>query len=66
MSVIGHETEGRSTELEDLPEFELAYLFDDEENPKRVTIFQPGTGDNAASRWISIDSEHAVPIEEVQ
>ena len=66
MSSIGHETGGRGTAIENLPEFELSFIFDDDDEPKRVTIFQPGTEEVAACRWISIDSDHAIPIEKIR
>jgi hypothetical protein len=65
MSATGHTTDAVSS-LDDLPEFELSYHFDDETEPETVTIFQPGTDEQAATRWITIDYKFSVPIDAVQ
>ncbi|MFB6113977.1 MAG: hypothetical protein ABEJ58_07740 [Halodesulfurarchaeum sp.] len=49
----------------DLPEFELDFHID-EEDPKTVTVFDPSAEETSAARWITIDSEHAVPLETIR
>ena len=49
--------------LENLPTFELACLFDDEEDPKTVTVFCDG--EHVTTSWITVDRTHAVPLEEI-
>lgn len=66
MSATGHSSEESVTRLQDLPEFELSFHFDDETNPETVTIFQPGTDENAAARWITIDAKFSVPIDAIR
>jgi len=65
MSATGHTTDAVSS-LDDLPEFELSYHFDDETEPETVTIFQPGTDEQAATRWITIDYKFSVPIDAIR
>lgn len=66
MSAIGQTDDAAGTELDELPQFELSFLFDDQDAPTEVTIFHPGADERAASRWITIDSRHAVPLDEIQ
>ncbi|WP_144426085.1 hypothetical protein [Halanaeroarchaeum sulfurireducens] len=66
MSAIGQIDDLDSAELDELPEFELCYLFDDQEDPTEVTIFRSGVDERNATRWLTIDSDHAVSIEEIQ
>lgn len=65
MSATGH-TSDAVVSLDDLPEFELSYHVDDEENPQTITIFRPGTSEAAATQWITIDSRFAVPIDAIR
>lgn len=49
--------------LEELPEFDLRYLFDDGEDPSQVTVFSP---EDLQTTWMTVDSDAAVPLEEVR
>lgn len=51
--------------LQRLPRYELEFLFDQEETPNEVTVFVDDVGELATS-WLTIDVEHAVPLEEVR
>lgn len=52
--------------LAELPEFDLAYLYDDEDDPTEVTVFPARFGDDLATHWITIDRRHAVPLDRVR
>lgn len=47
-----------------LPSFELEYGLDDPEAPTAVTVFAPDAAD-VSTAWLSIDADHAVPLEDV-
>lgn len=49
----------------DPPEFELAYLVDDEVDPTELTVFSPDD-DDITTHWITIDFDAAIPIEAVR
>ena len=66
MSAIEHTPSTDGATLEELPAFELTYLYDDDDNPTEVTVFLAGTDDGLATQWLTIDREHAVPLESVQ
>ena len=66
MSATGHTSDATIGRLEDLPEFELSFHFDDETDPQTVTIFRPGTDETAAAEWITIDSRFAVSIDAIR
>ncbi len=48
------------------PEFELAYLYDDDDEPSEVTVFPARFDDDLATNWITIDVGHAVPLDHVR
>lgn len=48
------------------PEFELACLYDDEDDPTEVTVFPQRFEDDLATNWITIDVAHAVPLDRVR
>jgi hypothetical protein len=50
--------------LDSLPTFELAYLFDDEDDPETVTVFRDEEA-HVTTNWITVDRTHAVPLEDV-
>ena len=52
------------TGLDSLPVFDLWYRYDDPHRPREVTLFPPGT-DAPETRWITVDIDHAVPLEAV-
>ncbi len=66
MSATGHTSDGTVSSLNDLPEFDLSYHFDDEDDPQSVTIFKPGTDETAATQWLTIDATYTVPIDAVR
>ncbi|MFW5905225.1 MAG: DUF7511 domain-containing protein [archaeon] len=66
MSAIGQIDDTNSAELDELPEFELCFLFDDQEDPEQVTIFRPGVDERSATRWLTIDSDHAVSLDQIR
>lgn len=66
MSATGHTPDATVSSLHDLPEFDLSYHFDDESDPKAVTIFTPGTDEAAATQWITIDYKFSVPIDAIR
>lgn len=53
-------------DLAHLPEFDLAYLFDDEDDPAEVTVFPARFGDDLATNWITMDYRHVVPLDRVR
>ena len=55
-----------TTALEELPDFDLSYLYDDSEEPTEVTVFPGDCGDELATNWITVDAGHAVPLEDIR
>jgi hypothetical protein len=45
------------------PEFELSCAVDDGAEGE-VTVFPTAESDDVSTRWISVDLEHAVPLDE--
>ena len=66
MSATDHRPEPASGSLDALPEFELASRYDDEDEPTEVTIFPAGLGEDLATTWLTVDVEHAVPLDQVR
>ena len=66
MTVIGTIDDPDRAELDELPEFELSFLFDDQEDPTEVTIFHPGVDERCATRWLTVDDDVAIPLDEVR
>ncbi|MFB6094455.1 MAG: hypothetical protein ABEJ77_05905 [Halanaeroarchaeum sp.] len=66
MSALGHTDDDPGAELDELPEFELCFLFDDQESPDEVTVFEPGADERSATRWLTIDSDHAVSLADLR
>lgn len=60
-----HETRTVDGELCDLPKFEFGYGLDDRYHPSEVTIFDDSAGTAVLESWLTIDLDHAVPLEEV-
>lgn len=54
------------TGLEDLPEFDLTYQFDDATDPSEVTVFPDAETPDRTTAWITADAESAVSIEEIR
>lgn len=49
----------------DFPEFDLSCAVDDE-GTGEVTVFPADESDDVCTRWISVDLDHAVPLEETR
>jgi len=47
------------------PEFELSCAVDDE-GVGEVTVFPAAESEEVCTRWISVDLDHAVPLEETR
>jgi hypothetical protein len=65
MSAIEPSTQSQQTHLEELPQFDLEYLFDDDDDPTEVTVFSDDP-ESLSTQWITVDRQHAVPLEEVR
>lgn len=65
MSTTSPDPERRGV-LQDPPEFELTFQFDDPENPTEVTVFPDNVEDEPVTEWISIESGYALPVEETR
>ncbi|MFC6724566.1 hypothetical protein ACFQE1_09305 [Halobium palmae] len=48
------------------PSFELEYAFDDASEPTEVTLFSTSGEDDPVTNWLTVDVDHAVPLEEVR
>lgn len=66
MNATGHTSKGSRSQLQELPEFELGFHLDEDTDPGAVTIFRPGTDDEAAAQWITIDATYSVSIDAIQ
>lgn len=66
MSATGHTSDGKASTIDDLPEFDLSYHFDNENDPQAVTIFKPGTDEEAVTQWMTIDYQYSVPIDAIR
>lgn len=65
MSAIEPSEQSQSTHLEELPQFDLEYLFDDDDSPTEVTVFADDP-EALSTQWITVDRNCAVPLEEVR
>lgn len=50
--------------LTGLPIFELGFVFDDDVEPSRVTVYAE-FDDGFTDRWITMDVDSAVPLDQV-
>jgi hypothetical protein len=66
VSATDHRERSSHTPLARLPEFDLSYLYDDEDEPSEVTVFPARFDDDLATNWITIDVGHAVPLDRVR
>ena len=66
MSAIEDAAPGPSVELEQLPSFELSYLFDDDDEPTEVTVFPASNEFDISTNWITAAAESAVPLDRVR
>lgn len=66
MSVTDRSERSIEPELDDLPEFDLGYLFDDRDDPTEVTVFPSSDERDISTHWITIDASDAVALEDVR
>ncbi|MFB6300281.1 MAG: hypothetical protein ABEH65_08490 [Halobacteriales archaeon] len=52
--------------VDDPPEFELEYLYDDPDDPAEVTIFLDADEADLSTHWITVDRSSAIPIEDIR
>lgn len=52
-------------DLYELPQFELDYLLDNLDEPTEVMVV-PERGDQDKTRWITMDLDHAVALDDVR
>lgn len=52
--------------LDNHPEFELSFLYDDADDPTEVTVFPGDDETELSTQWISMDITHTVPIEDAR
>lgn len=65
MSTAADRPDATSLALTDPPEFALAFLVDDEDDPTELTIFSPNE-DDITTHWITVDYDTAIPIKAVR
>lgn len=56
----------RTTPLDDYPEYDADYYYDDNESPTTVTICTSESSGELATEWISCDISHIVPMESIR
>ena len=61
---VGSEADSVPEAYGSFPEFELSCAVDDEEGIGEVTVFPADESGDVCTRWISVDVDHAVPLEE--
>ncbi|SFK72233.1 hypothetical protein SAMN04487950_0771 [Halogranum rubrum] len=66
MSVTDRAETTDSAVLDELPEFELTYRYDDDETPTEVTIFEGTADEELTTRWLTMDYRHTVALDAVQ
>jgi hypothetical protein len=49
--------------LDELPEFDLAFILDEEDGEQSVTVYRP---DSLETTWMTADAEAAVSLNEVR
>lgn len=52
--------------LDTLPTFDLTFRYDDATNPAELTVFPAAETDGQTTAWLTIDVEHAVPLETIR
>lgn len=58
------ESTAEDTRLDEYPVFELTFLFDKPHDPTEVTVI-PRKVQDATTQWITIDADHAIPLDHV-
>jgi hypothetical protein len=64
MSVVDNPTGDRETES--FPDFDLDCLLDDWESPSEVTVFSTMTDAEMRTQWITVDENHAIPLDQIR
>lgn len=59
-------TELRVQDASKYPTFDLEYYIDQEASPVEVTVCSTETVGTIATEWITVDLEHAIPVEDIQ
>ena len=66
MSAIERSNSTDGAVLDELPEFDLTFLYDDEEEPTEVTIFEGTSQEDLTTRWLTMDYRHSVALDSVR
>ena len=66
MSVTDHQEPDTLVDLDELPAFDLSYLFDNADEPSEVTVFPASNTQDISTNWITVDLGTAVPLEQVR
>jgi hypothetical protein len=66
MSAIERSNSADDAVLDELPEFDLTFLYDDEEEPTEVTIFEGTSQADLTTRWLTMDYQHTVALDSVR
>lgn len=66
MSSATRDRYGATLGSDELPVFELDYLFDDRDRPTEVTVFPAEDTFDISTNWITIDIDHAVPLDRIR
>lgn len=65
MSAVEDPAEGDQT-LAAYPRFALCCLFDDRDDPRELTVFPARPDAGLTTEWITIDADHAMPLDAVR
>jgi hypothetical protein len=66
VSAIEDAPSGQSIELDDLPSYELSYLFDDEDEPTEVTVFPASDEFDISTNWITAGVQSTIPNDQIR
>lgn len=66
MSVTDQQRPEAALDLDELPGFDLSYLFDNADDPTEVTVFPASNDQDISTNWITVDLGTAVPLEQVR
>lgn len=66
MSAVEGAASDSAIDLEELPRFELSYLFDREDEPTEVTVFPESNDFDISTNWISVAVDAAVPLDQIR
>jgi hypothetical protein len=53
-------------ERTDHPEVDLHARFDDLADPTELTIYSADVSDDPTTTWLTIDADHAIPLENIR